>query len=473
MSTPASLLRSLSFGGGNVSEREFLPAALEITETPPNPLGRITALALCTVTFAALGWAFLGKVDIVAVASGKVISHTRTQVVQPFETASVKAVLVQPGQRVRAGDALIELDKTSVSAEADRARSDLIASLLDEVRLAAFLDGVKIGPFDLVVGVDPLDRARAQAQLTAQLAMRASQLAALAQERAQHIAEREALQQTVAKYEQTLPMVAERAEIRTKASEIGNASIIARLESQQLLAETRAELAINKAKIIALDATIAGLDQKIAATEAEIRDKAMRDLATARERARAAGEALTKATRRAELQTLRAPIDGTVQQMHGAAAVAVVTPAQQLLSVVPDDDRIEVEAVVENRDVGFVEAGQRVELKVDAFPFTRYGLLGGQVTSVDRDAEAAPVNPNGVQGAERQADQTDRVEASERLRYMVHIALDRSTLDVDGRTAALVPGMSVKAEILTGKRRIIDFLLAPLREHLHDAMRER
>jgi hemolysin D len=288
-----------------------------------------------------------------------------------------------------------------------------------------------------------------------------------------HIAEREALQQTVAKYEQTLPMVAERAEIRTKASEIGNASIIARLESQQLLAETRAELAINKAKIIALDATIAGLDQKIAATEAEIRDKAMRDLATARERARAAGEALTKATRRAELQTLRAPIDGTVQQMHGAAAGAVVTPAQQLLSVVPDDDRIEVEAVVENRDVGFVEAGQRVELKVDAFPFTRYGLLGGQVTSVDRDAEAAPVNPNGVQGAERQADQTDRVEASERLRYMVHIALDRSTLDVDGRTAALVPGMSVKAEILTGKRRIIDFLLAPLREHLHDAMRER
>ncbi|CCE01214.1 HlyD family type I secretion periplasmic adaptor subunit [Bradyrhizobium sp. STM 3809] len=472
MSTPASLLRGFSFGG-KASEREFLPAALEITETPPNPLGRITVLALCTVTFAALGWAVFGKVDIVAVASGKVISHTRTQVVQPFETASVKAVLVQPGQRVRAGDALIELDKTAVTAETDRARSDLIASLLDEVRLAAFLDGVKDGPFELVAGAEPLDRARAQAQLTAQLAMRASQLAALAQERAQHIAEREALQQTVAKYEQTLPMVTQRADIRTKASEIGNASIIALLESQQLLVETRSELEINKAKIVALDATIAGLDQKIAATEADMRDKAMRDLATARERARAAGEALTKATRRAELQTLRAPIDGTVQQMHVAAAGAVVTPAQQLLSVVPDDDRIEVEAVVENRDVGFVEAGQRVELKVDAFPFTRYGLLGGKVTSVDRDAEAAPVNPNGVQGAERQADQTDRVEASERLRYMVHIALDRATLDVDGRAAALVPGMSVKAEILTGKRRIIDFLLAPLSEHVHDAMRER
>ncbi|BAM90834.1 putative HlyD family secretion protein [Bradyrhizobium oligotrophicum S58] len=472
MATPANLLRAVSFGSAT-PEQEFLPAALEIAETPPNPLGRLTALALCAVTLTALGWAVFGKVDIVAVASGKVISHTRTQVVQPFETASVKAVLVQPGQRVRAGDALIELDKTAVTAEADRARSDLIAGLLDEVRLAAFLDGVTTAPFDLVVGAVPLDGDRAQAQLTAQAAMRASQLAALAQERAQHVAEREALLQTAGKYEQTLPMVAQRADIRIKASEIGNASIIARLESQQLLVETRAELEITRAKINSLDATIAGLDQKIVATEADIRDKAMRDLATARERARAAGEALTKAMRRAELQTLRAPIDGTVQQMHLAAAGAVVTPAQQLLSVVPDDERIEVEAVVENRDVGFVEVGQRVELKVDAFPFTRYGLLAGAVTAVDRDAEAAPVNPNGVQGAERQADQTDRVEASERLRYMVHIALDRSTLDVDGRMAALVPGMSVKAEILTGKRRIIDFLLAPLREHVHDAMRER
>ena len=150
----------------------------------------------------------------------------------------------------------------------------------------------------------------------------------------------------------------------------------------------------------------------------------------------------------------------------------MVTPAQQLLSVVPDDDRVEVEAVLENRDVGFVEVGQRVELKVDAFPFTRYGLLGGKVLSVDRDAEATPLS-QAAQGAERQADETDHIEGSERLRYTVHIGLDGGRLDVDGRAASLLPGMSVKAEILTGKRRIIDFLLAPLREHMHDAMRER
>jgi HlyD family secretion protein/hemolysin D len=186
-----------------------------------------------------------------------------------------------------------------------------------------------------------------------------------------------------------------------------------------------------------------------------------------------AEEALAKAARRAELQTLRAPISGTVQQMHIANIGAVVTPAQQLLSVVPNDDRVEVEAVLENRDVGFVAAGQRVELKVDAFPFTRYGLLSGTVMSVDRDAEAAPAGQSGAQGSQRRADAIDQVESSERLRYTVHIAVSSAAIDVDGRSAPLLPGMAIKAEILTGKRRIIDFLLAPLREHVHDAMRER
>jgi hemolysin D len=473
MLASAAILRFLSFDTYVVREREFLPAALEVTDTPPNPLGRLTVLALCLVALCGLGWAIFGKVDIVAVASGKIISHMRTQVVQPFETASVKAVLVGPGLHVHAGDALIELDKTAALAERERAQNDLIAARLDEMRLVAFLDGAASAPFDTVAAASALDRERAQSQLSTQIAMRASQLAHLAQERAQHVADREALRQTATKIEQTLPMVAERADIRTRASELGNASVIARLESQQLLVETRAELGITKAKIASLDAAIAGLDQKIASTSAEIRSNAMGELAKARERSRAAEEALAKAARRAELQTLRAPIDGTVQQMHIATVGAVVTPAQQLLSIVPDNDRVEVEAVLENRDIGFVDVGQRVELKVDAFPFTRYGLLGGHVLSIDRDAEATPVNQSGMHGTERLADETDHVEASERLRYTVHIAIEPGSFDVDGRAATLLPGMSVKAEILTGKRRIIDFLLAPLRERMHDAMRER
>jgi membrane fusion protein, hemolysin D len=473
MNARSAVLRLVS-SDTHAQERAFLPAALEVMETPPNPLGRRTAYALCLVALAALGWAVFGKVDIVAVASGKIVSHLRTQVVQPFEIASVTSVLVSPGQQVRAGDPLIELDKTVAVAERDRAQSDLVAALLDRMRLAAFLDGSTIAPFTTIAQASALDTTHAQAQLTAQVATRASQLAGLEQEKLQRVAERMVQQQTVAKLEETLPLVAKRASIRDQATALGNTSMLADLESRQLLVETRAELEITRSKIASLDAAIAGLEQKVVATDAEIRTNAMGELSKATDRMRAAEEALAKATRRAELQTLRSPISGTVQQMHIANIGAVVTPAQQLLSVVPNDDRVEVEAVLENRDVGFVAAGQRVQLKIDAFPFTRYGLISGTVMSVDRDAEATPVSQPAVQGSQRAADAIDHIEDSERLRYTVHIALQQpGSLDIDGRVGSLLPGMSIKAEILTGKRRIIDFLLAPLREHMHDAMRER
>lgn len=455
-------------------ERAFLPAALEIMETPPNPLGRKTALTLCLVALAALGWACFGQVDIVAVAGGKFVSRTRTQVVQPFETASVTAILVHPGKEVRAGDPLIELDKTAVIAEKERARSDLAAALLDQMRLNALLDGASSAPFSMIADTSAAQRQRAQTQLTAQIASKSSHIASLSKEKYQRLAERQVLQQTVARLEKTLPLIAQRAEIRAKAAAEGHAPIPAKLESEQLLIEAQSERDITHSKIASLDAAIDEIDQKMLATDAEFRTNALSELSKAQDRVRAAEEALAKATRRADLQTLRAPVSGAVQQMHIAGIGAVVTPAQQLLSIVPNDETVEVEAVLENRDAGFVREGQRVELKVDAFPFTRYGLLGGTVLSVDRDAEATPVNPSGgVHGSERVADKIEQLEASERLRYTVHIALEPGTLDIDGRPAKLLPGMSVRAEILTGKRRIIDFILSPLKEHLHDAMRER
>jgi len=470
---PRPVLRLVAADGRTADERAFLPAALEVVETPPNPLGRRMTYVICLVVLAAIGWATIGKVDIVSVASGKIVSHLHTQVVQPFETASVKAVLVAPGQPVHAGDPLIELDKTAAIAERNHAERDLAAASLDRMRLAAFLAGAPEAAFDTIPAVMPLEIARAEAQLAAQFHGRDSQIEGLRQQKLQKIAERESMRLTATKIEETLPLVAQRAEIRTKANAIGASSIPTMLESQQLLIETKAELKITRSKILALDAEIDGLDQKIAATAAEIRLTAMTDLSKADDRQHAAEEALAKAIRRLDLQTLRSPVNGTVQQMHLNGLGAVVTPAQQLLSIVPDDDGMEVEAVLENRDVGFVTAGQRVELKVEAFPFTRYGLLRGTVLSVDRDAEAAPVSQSNAQGSQRSADETDHIEGSERLRYTVHIGFQPGTLDIDGRPAKLLPGMSVKAEILTGKRRIVDFVLAPLSEHIHDAMRER
>jgi len=417
------MLRTVTAGTALLpEEREFLPAALEILETPPSPTGRALVFILCLIAAVGIGWAWFGKVDIVAVASGKTVSQMRTKLVQPFETSTVLTILVGPGQKVRAGDALIELDPTAAIAERDRAASDLRAAKIDRARLEAFLDGASEAPF-VALGDVPVDEIkRAQAQLRAQNAERLGKLAAIVQERLQRQAEREALQQTQVKVEQSLPFVAERADIRRKGVAIGYSSLLANLESQQLLVETKSELEINRAKIASLDAAIDGLGHKLTATEAEIWSTALGDLNHAREQVRAASESLSKATHRAELQTLRAPINGTVQQLHVTTVGSVVTPAQQLLSVVPDEDRIEVEAVLENRDVGFVTAGQAAEIKVDAFPFTRYGLLRGKVISVDRDAEATPVGEL-AQGTQRAADEISNEEASERLRYTVHVAI--------------------------------------------------
>jgi hemolysin D len=473
---PLRLVGSSKADALTSQEREFLPAALEILETPPSPAGRAVVIVVALIVAIGLGWAWFGRVDITAVASGKVVSQLRTKLIQPFETSTVNAILVAPGQKVRAGDALIELDPTSALAERDRAKRDLSAAELDRVRLEAFLDktttDIRPQASLLPISFDEDELPRAQAQLDAQNAERLSKLATIDQERLQRKAEREALQRTLTKVQKGLPFIAERADIRAKVTAMGFASLLADSESQQLLVESKSEMEIDQAKITSLDAAIEGLDQKFAATDAEITSTAFTELSHARERARAASEALVKAKHRVELQTLRTPIDGTVQQLNVTTIGAVVIPGQQLLSVVPDDGPVEVEAVLENRDVGFVAAGQSVEIKVDAFPFTRYGLIRGVIKSVDRDAEAQSAG-QGAQGSERAADEIANLEASDRLRYKVHIALANNRLSVDGQTAVLLPGMSVKAEVLTGRRRIIDFLLAPLAEHAHDALRER
>ncbi len=460
-------------GGRSYDERAFLPAALEVLETPPNPLGRRMALTIGAVAVAAIAWSTFGKVDIVAVATGKLVSHLHTQVVQPFEPAVVKAVHVRAGDTVKAGDVLIEFDRTAAVAERNHAERDRASASLDRMRLIAFLADQTTAAFDEIPAVMPSEIARAEAELDAQVADRDSRLATLTEERRQHVAERDQLTLTAAKLDETLPLIAQRSDIRTKAGNLGNSSLPAMLEAQQALVEAKAEIKITRAKIAALDATIDSLDRKIAATAAEIRLTAMGDLQKALDREHVADEAFAKAARRVEQASLRAPIDGTVQQMHVSAPGAVVTPAQQLLTIVPLDDGLQVEALVDNHDVGFVAAGQKVELKIDAYPFTRYGLLSGRVLSVDRDAEAAPPGSPPGQGSLRAADEADKIEASGRLHYTVRIALEPGSLMVDGKPAHLMPGMSVSAEILTGKRRIIDFVLAPLSEHLHDAFRER
>jgi hemolysin D len=180
---------------------------------------------------------------------------------------------------------------------------------------------------------------------------------------------------------------------------------------------------------------------------------------------------VVKATERSKLQRLTAPVDGTVQQLAVHTVGGVVTPAQPLLEVVPRGSKLEIEAVVANKDVGFVHAGQEAEIKVDTFNFTKYGMLHGHVQSVSADAVQRDRNPSATQSATDQKS-TDDGKAGD-LAYTARVTLDQTQMDVDGAAVNLSPGMAVTVEIKTGSRRIISYLLSPLLRFKQESLRER
>jgi len=455
-------------------EREFLPAALEIMKTPPSPLGRMMTWAICAFAVVCLIWTSLARIDIVAVASGKIITRARTQVVQAPETGIVKSILVEPGQRVKQGEALIQLETETILAEVEHAQTDLAQGRLDEVRLRAFIEQAEFDGFGAITDIDALQVTRARLQLTAQKLERQSRLSAIDRDRDARRADLMTSELLLRKGQDVLPLIQARAGIRAKAAEIEFGNKLLSLEAQQQVLEITAEIGLQRQKIAGLQATIAALEHQKAQTEAEFLKVAYNDLARALAQKSAATEALAKASRRLELATIRSPVDGIVNQLNVRTLGGVVTPAQQLVSVGPEQSPLEVEVVLPNRDAGFVAQNQDVEIKVEAYPFTRYGMLKGRVIAVAQDAEPQPNAYEGAPaGSQRKADQSASLEGSERLLYMVRVSIEPDSLQLDGKPAPLIPGMSVRAEIKTGARSLLEYLIAPLSEYMHQSMRER
>jgi HlyD family type I secretion membrane fusion protein len=454
-------------------ERAFLPAALEIVETPASPTVRLTSIviALCLVT--AVTWAYFGQVDIVATAPGKIIAKARTKVVQPYETGVVRAIHVADGDHVVPGQVLIELDPTMSVADTARYRDMLTQAQVDRARLAALISPTSGDPFvEVKAPADML--ASARARLTAEQAEQAAKLAKLDRELAQHRSEQAGIEAEEAKIDASLPLVRGRAQIRLDSMKIEYGSRLQYLEAQQAVVEMEHQRIVLERKHDESDATLAQLAVERVRTDAEFRRGVLTDLEKANKEATDATGELAKATQRTDLQTLTAPVAGVVQDLAVHTLGGVVTPAQQLLRIVPEDGGIEVEAVVANSDVGFVEVGQEAEVKVDTFPFTRYGLLRGQVRAIAHDSVDQQSEEQRRQGSQSASDETSNVERSRNLVYTARIALDRTNLVVDDdRTVDLVPGMSVTAEIKTGKRRVLDYLFSPFHRYTHDVLRER
>ncbi|WP_377830422.1 HlyD family type I secretion periplasmic adaptor subunit [Bradyrhizobium lupini] len=461
--------------GRRAEEVAFLPAALEITETPPSPIGRAIALALMLLVCAALAWSAWGTIDIVASATGKVVSSGRSKVVQPFETGVVRAIYVQDGQSVKAGDLLIELDPTVNAAERDRLHDDLMAERLNVARLRAALAGGEGVSADLVVpeDADPMLVATQRQLLANQVSENRAKLAALARQEAQKEAEHQTIAATIQKLDALLPITQQRVEIRKTLMEKEIGSKLTYYETLQLQIEQQEELRVQSSRLKEAEAAVAAIRETRIQALAEYRKSLSDELAKSEQKANGVARDLIKAQQRTRLQQLTSPVDGVVQQLAVHTVGGVVTPAQSLLVIVPTDTRLEIEAMISNRDIGFVEAGQGAAIKIDTFNFTRYGLLAGQVVSVSQDAIIRD-RPQ-ERGSDRPlATQRDSSEPSgQELSYSARISLDRTQMQVDDRLVSLSPGMAVTVEIRTGSRTILSYLLSPLQRYRHEIMRER
>jgi hemolysin D len=456
-------------------ETAFLPAALEVVETPPSPIGRAVGFTIIMLFCAALAWASLGKVDVVATAPGKIVANGRTKVIQPAETGVVRAIHVRDGAMVKAGDVLIELDPTISAAELDHVKSDLIAAELNITRLRAALaaDVDPIADFAPPAGASQRLVEMHRQFLASQKAEHAAKLAEIDRQLAQKEAERDTIAATIAKLGATIPLLQERVDVRKYLYDKAVGSKIIYLTDFQDLVGLQQDVLVQQSRLREAEAAVAGLTQGRLKTEAEYRRTLYDDLEKAEQRAAGLAQDVIKGEQKAKQQILTAPVAGVVQQLAVHTIGGVVTPAQTLAAVVPLDSDIEIEAMVMNRDIGFVVPGQSAAIKIDTFNFTRYGLVDGRVLSISRDAitrdrhEDKPGNqPAGAESASSEP-------KGQELVYAARVSLDRSRMEIDGRTVQLSPGMAVTVEIKTGSRRIISYLLSPLMRYNQEVLRER
>jgi hemolysin D len=446
--------RARSRGVLRVEEADFLPAALEVVERPVSPTARVTAWLLLGLFAAALLWLVVGRVDVVASAPGKLVPADDVQLIQPGAAGIVHAILVRDGQRVRAGQPLVELDPTVSDADTAQAGKALETAMLDAARLRAILsalDGQGLS-FTPPAGTAPDVTATQIALARAQLAeIRAGSQTRAADTESARAARAEA-QIQAAKLSETLPLLDEQIAANETLLEKGYVSKLRVIEMrrQRLVAARDRDAALATARKAEAQIAVAG--GNLSQSTAEARARLLADLARAESDARLRKEELTKATKRSSLQRLVSPVDGTVTQLAVHTVGGVVETAKPIMVIVPVRGKLVAEVTIANKDVGFVSAGQPVALKVEAFPFTRYGAVPGRLEYISSDAV-----------------QDEKLG----LIYTARVTLDRAMIVRDGKAVLLTPGMAVTADIRTGRRSLASYLLSPIDEVRATAARER
>ncbi len=430
----------------------FSSAALAMQVRPPSHVVRMVTLGICGMTAVALLFACFAKMDIVVSEQGKATLAGKIKVVQPLEPGLVRAIHVRDGQMVKAGDVLVELDPTNAGADHDRLQSEYWETEADVLRLTAQIEGKPkfVLPPDMPQATAMNQLAMLQSRLTEQKAKMATTEADVSRRHANL----QAAMSTVEELKSSLPLMRQKHEMREELAKTGHVSKTSWIDSKLELSKAEKDLVVQSENLKEAQSNYqSALAQRNQAL-AEYRARTGAELVEATKKRDAAKQEFVKANQRLNMQTLRAPIDGVVQQLAVTTVGGVVTAAQPILTVVPENTPLEVEAQVLNRDIGHLRVGQRVINKVETYDFTRYGYIEGEVQWVGTDA---------VQ------------DQKLGLVYPVRIKLAhmQTPNEVNGNKGLVTAGMNITSDIRTDERRLIEYLIAPMLRYKQEAMRER
>ncbi|PAS95535.1 MAG: secretion protein HylD [Candidatus Dactylopiibacterium carminicum] len=440
--------------------QDFHPPLIRLQHSAPHPQGRRVLWMLLGLLVFLLSWALLGRLDIVAVAEGKLVPATYLKIVQPPEEGIVKEILVHEGETVRAGQTLMRMDALITDADLDAISTEHMRKALQLARIDAELIGKSLQP-EVQAPVMLVRETRAQYRanrdaLAATLAEEHSRLVKAQQELA-------AARQQQERLEAVLPHYREQDMAHEKLVKEGFAGGLIGSDKRRERIEKEQELATQGHLIASARASIEQSQKKLKQIEADY----LRQLHAERNEAQAQidklGKELEKQQHRRELLELKAPQEGVIKDLATHTSGTVVQPGTVLASLVPREEKLKAEVWVSNEDIGFVRPGQPVKLKFAAYTFQKYGMGHGMVEHVSADAQSEEeARDKGLQGSGQSP-----------LRYKALVMLDGGALETDGVKYPLSVGMQTTVEILLGDRTVAEYLLSPVKKAWHEAGRER
>jgi len=426
-------------------EAEFLPAALSLQAVPVSPAGRWVARILIGFILLMLLWSIFGKVDIIVNGQGKIIAGGYTKTIASVETAKVVGLFVEEGQHVKAGDLLIELDARGADSDRNKAEGDRQLALLQMERSKALLSAIQTNTPPVLSPLQGVDEAHYQ-----------SAVSHMNDQWGEYSAKKARITSQVKRYSAALPLATRRANSYAELAKDRDVSEHAYFEKEQARIEILGQLEDAKTQLASLTS--------------ETRKTLQDELYQATRIWSGAAQEVNKAAAHSEQLRIVAPVDGTIQQLAVHTIGGVVPAAQTIMVLVPDSQNVELEAYIENKDIGFLRDGQEAQVKIDAYEYTKYGTVPAIVSHVSRDA--IDFSSNGSGSISSKDLQTNK-EGSKGLLYAVKVSIDKPSIAVDGKEMPLTPGMTANVEIKTGERRIIEYVLSPLITHGRESLHER